>query len=374
MLPPALSAGLSTQRNAVMRKKLACSVLVVAAVAVIAGQQSPYVGRWNIAGTGADADKVYWLEVTQNGSYLEGRFLNRGGHATPLAWIRTEGNELLFQYGRGEGGAADPVRACGPIYRARLGNGKLIGHHTPEPCTLPPRGGANAAPAAGSAAAPTPAPAPAPAPAPPARPVNWVGVRQPVWPPSNANGRHTYGTPVVLVGPGVGLGVWTGQTPARPGGWNIADGVLSNEPPTFNPVSKEKFKDFKIEAEFKLDEGQNSGLYLRGRYELQLALGMGAAATAGRQGFVSIYGWKAADVYAGKPAGEWQVLEAIVAGNRITATLNGQRVHDNAVLPAMTGGALDNDELAPGPIMIQGDHSRVSFRKLVVTPITKPGV
>ena len=65
---------------------------------------------------------------------------------------------------------------------------------------------------------------------------------------------------------------------------------------------------------------------------------------------------------------------AIVVGNHITATLNGQRVHNNAVLPAMTGGALDNDELAPGPIMIQGDHSRVSFRKLVVTPIVKPGM
>jgi len=43
------------------------------------------------------------------------------------------------------------------------------------------------------------------------------------------------------------------------------------------------------------------------------------------------------------------------------------------VLPAFTGGALDNDELAPGPIMIQGDHSHVALRKLVVTPITKSG-
>jgi hypothetical protein len=43
-------------------------------------------------------------------------------------------------------------------------------------------------------------------------------------------------------------------------------------------------------------------------------------------------------------------------GSHLTATLNGQRIHNNAVLPAMTGGALDNDELAPGPIMIQGDH------------------
>ena len=339
--------------------------IAVAAVALmglsVSAQQSPFVGRWNITGTGADADKVYFLEVTQNGDRLEGRFLNRTAHATPLAWIRVEGNELVFQYGRGEGAPADPVRACGPIYRARMENGKLIGHHTPAPCTLPPAGGA-AAPAPNAPAAP------------PARPINWVGVRQPVWPASNANATHAYGKPVVLIGPGVGLDVWTGQTPAHPGGWKIVDGIFSNDPPTYNPVSKQKFKDFKIEAELKLDEGQNSGLYLRGRYELQLALGTGPAATAGRQGFMAIYGWKAPDVTnAAKPSGEWQTLEAIVVGNRITATLNGQRIHDNAVLPAMTGGALDNDELAPGPIMIQGDHSRVSFRKLVVTPITRPG-
>jgi hypothetical protein len=350
-----------------MRMKVTLLALLVAASAVAAGQQNPFVGRWNLTGTGADADKVYWLEVTQDGDQLAGRFLNRSAHATPLAWVRIEGNELVFQYGRGEGGPADPVRACGPIYRARIENGKLIGRHTPEPCTLPPR---DATTAAGQPAPATPTAAPRP----PANPINWVGVRQPVWPPANANGNHAYGKPVVLVGPGVGLEVWNDGRPGHKGAWKIVNGILENEPPTYNPISKEKFKDFKIEAEFKLDERQNSGLYLRGRYELQLALGMGNPATAGRQGFVSIYGWKAADVYAGKPAGEWQALEAIVVGNRITATLNGTRVHDNAVLPAMTGGALDNDELAPGPIMIQGDHSRVSFRKLVVTPIIKAGI
>ena len=106
-----------------MRMKITLLALLVAASAVVAGQQNPFVGRWNLAGTGADADKVYWLEVTQNGDQLAGRFLNRSAHATPLAWVRMEGNELVFQYGRGEGGTADPVRACGPIYRARIDNG-----------------------------------------------------------------------------------------------------------------------------------------------------------------------------------------------------------------------------------------------------------
>ena len=98
-----------------MRLKLTTIALLIAGSAVAFAQQSPFVGRWNLTGTGPDTDKVYWLEVTQNGKELAGRFLNRTAHATPLAWIRVEGDELVFQYGRGEGSADDPVRACGPI-------------------------------------------------------------------------------------------------------------------------------------------------------------------------------------------------------------------------------------------------------------------
>ena len=60
-------------------------------------------------------------------------------------------------------------------------------------------------------------------------------------------------------------------------------------------------------------------------------------------------------------------------GQPLSVTLNGQKVHDNAAIQAITGGALDADETAPGPIMIQGDHGRVWFRKLVITPITAAG-
>lgn len=365
-----------------MRVPVALSALVVAVVAVagIGAQQNPYLGRWNITGTGPDSGKIYFLEVKQNGGTLEGLFLDRGGHATPVSWIKVENGELQWQYGGG--GETLPKPACGPLYRAKLEAGKLIGHHeTPgAPCPQSPRASARPAPAQAAAhAAPTAPPAP--------QTVHWVGVRQPVWPPSNANGTHTYGKPVVIVGPGVGKEVWAGLTPdssrrACEDRWTIEDGVMKNGTPvpgetsTCNPYTKQKFNDFKIDAEFNLDEGQNSGLYLRGRYELQLMLQTpGRSRPSSYPGqLMDIYGWKRADVYAGNPPGEWQVLEAVVVGNHVTATLNGKRVHDNALLPAVTGGALDNDELAPGPIMIQGDHSRVSFRKLVITPITKAGM
>ena len=93
--------------------------------------------------------------------------------------------------------------------------------------------------------------------------------------------------------------------------------------------------------------------------------------TQGRpeHGHMALYGRTPPSVKASKAAGEWQQMEAIIVGNRVTVTLNGTRVHDNAVIHGITGGALDNDELAPGPILIQGDHEQVWLRKLVVTPI-----
>lgn len=375
-----------------MRGKLTILALLVGASAMLSAQQSPFVGRWNLTGTGPDKGKIYWLEVTQKDGQLHGMLLDRSAHATPVASIKVENGELVFQKGAGEGTLDSPVRPCGPIFRAKLEGGKLIGQHTtPGECAPNPNagrgragGGREGGAGEGRAAA---APAPVAAPAPPPAPytVHWVGVRQPVWPYSNANGEHTYGKPVVLVGPGVGREAWSGNTPDTwqnecVDRWTYQNGTMANavggpgEKPTCNIFSKEKFKDFKAEAELVLDAGQNSGFYLRGRYELQLQVGSIGGVTAGRQSLGAIYGWKAADLYAGKPAGEVQKLEAIVVGNRVTAYINDIRIHNNAELPAFTGGALDNDELAPGPIMIQGDHSRVTFRKLVVTPITKAGM
>ena len=88
---------------------------------------------------------------------------------------------------------------------------------------------------------------------------------------------------------------------------------------------------------------------------------------------MAIHGRTATAVKASKASGEWQAMEAILVGNRVTVTLNGRRVHDNVAIIGITGGALDADELAPGPLMIQGDHEQVWVRKVVVTPITKAG-
>ncbi len=196
-------------------------------------------------------------------------------------------------------------------------------------------------------------------------------MRPPTWPDVNANGRHTYGEPVVLFD-GRSLDAWGVQNAGRPMGWVVADGAMTNEEGANNLVSRQRLTDFRLDAEYRVAEGSNSGIYLRGRYELQI---LDDFQGTGRPdlGHMAIYGRTAPSVNASRPAGEWQSMSAVLVGNRVTVTLNGQRVHDNQVIGGITGGALDNDELAAGPLMIQGDHRPVWIRKLVVTPITGPG-
>jgi hypothetical protein len=310
---------------------------------------NPYVGAWTITPVGATTGPVYWLEVKQQNGQLSGMFLNGGGHALPTESVKVENGELIFVYNIGS--AAAPRLS---EYRARLEGGKLMVHTIIAPGR---RGGDPAQPAA----APTP------------RTVNWVGVKPPVWPASNANGKHTYGPPVVLFD-GKTLDAFAAQNPATPVNWSIVDGVMTNATkPAVNLVSKQKFQDFKVECEFKVAEHTNSGIYLRGRYELQVLNDLNDTTTEPFLTQMAIYGRVPPAVKASKGVDEWQAMEAILVGNRVTVTLNGKRVHDNVAIVGVTGGALDGDELSPGPLMIQGDHEQVWFRKVVITPIVTAG-
>lgn len=298
---------------------------------------TPFLGKWNMTGTGEHAAVVYWLEVKQEGGALKGRFLNRFSSPYDLPSIRVENGELIFSNAAREGQPPPPV------WRARVVDGRLTGT-----TTIPRR---------------DPAQAP--------QVITWVGEHAPSWPAANANGKHTYGAPVSLFD-GKTMDAWGVQHKQAPVNWAVADGVMSSaEKQGNNLVSKATFKDFKIEAEYAIAAGSNGGIYVRGRYELQLLDDARQPLTP--QSHMAVYGRTPPSVMASKPAAEWQTMEAIVVGNRVTVTLNGQKVHDNAVIEGITGGALDAKELEPGPIMLQGDHGKVSFRKVIVTPITRAG-
>jgi hypothetical protein len=318
------------------------TLIVVALLALSVHTQSPaapFLGAWNMTGTGENADVVYWLEVKEEGGALKGSFLNRFSSPYDLPHITIENGELSFWNDPPEG-QTQPSS----VWRAKVVDGRLVG------TTTTVRRDASRPPSV----------------------INWVGVRPPTWPAGlNANGAHTYGAPVSLFD-GKTMDAWGVQHTQNPMNWSVIDGAMvSADHDGNNLVSKQNFQDFKLEAEYAIAVGSNGGIYVRGRYELQLLEDAGKPTD--EHGHMAIYGRTPPAVNASKPADEWQTMEAIVVGNRVTVTLNGQKVQDNAVIGGITGGALDANETEPGPIMLQGDHGKVSFRKVVVTPITRAG-
>jgi hypothetical protein len=182
--------------------------------------------------------------------------------------------------------------------------------------------------------------------------------------------RRAWGTPIQLLARD-GLAGWRPRDRSRAFGWTCKDGVLTNDPGEgrldVDIVSDLKFSDFKLALEYKVSEGGNSGVYLRGRYEVQIL----DDAKSGRvqpHGNGAVYSRILPTENASKPAGEWQRYEITLIGRRLTVVLNGKTIVDNQRLEGITGGALDPFESRPGPLMLQGDHGKVWFRNISITP------
>jgi hypothetical protein len=194
--------------------------------------------------------------------------------------------------------------------------------------------------------------------------IKWTAVRAPAM---VRGGAPAWGKPIQLFN-GKDLTGW--RLRDRRGGdcWKVEGGVLVNNTPCADLVSEQKFADFKLRAEFKVVPQGNSGVYLRGRHEVQIAdqKFYGPALDSLRMG--GVYGFIKPVVDAAKAPGEWQTYEITLLGRKVTIVLNGQTIVDNETIPGITGGALDSDEGAPGPLMLQGDHTKVYFRKIEVTP------
>ena len=317
--------------------KTLIAISLLALTLAPAQNNSSFLGAWNMTGTGDNAGVVYWLHVSEEGGAIRGRFLNRASSPYDLPHIRIENGELSFWNNPPQGQTEPNV-----VWRGKVVDGKLVGTTTSR------RNDGTT------------------------RVIEWVGVRPPTWPATlNANGKHTYGKPVSLFD-GATMDAWDVQHKQNPMNWSVVDGAMTSaEKGGNNLVSKQKFQDFKLEAEFKVAPRSNGGIYLRGRYEMQVLDDAGQPTTPQSQ--MSIYGRTPPAASASKAADEWQTVEIIVVGNRVTAILNGQKVQDNAIIGGITGGALDANETEPGPVMLQGDHGKVAFRKVVVTPITRAG-
>jgi len=202
-----------------------------------------------------------------------------------------------------------------------------------------------------------------------------TGKRQPPLPAPPDLPAVRWGEPVSLFN-GRNLAGWRLTNPKATNGWSVEDGVMINSTPGRHATPRvhygnirtdQEFEDFKLTLEARVPEEGNSGVYLRGIYEVQVsARGEGEP---GLHGAGSIFSRIAPSSNAARPAGEWQSYGITLVDRRVTVELNGVVVIDNRPLHGCTGGALWSDVERPGPVYLQGDHTDVEYRNIVLTPV-----
>lgn len=284
------------------------------------------IGRWDIEVDVNGTPAPSWLEVKLSGfKTLVGHYVSTSGSARPVSQVFFENGKFRF--------AIPPQWESGKMNLSVEGevvNGVLQGTIT-EPDGKTHR---------------------------------FKGVRAPEL---KRAGTVKWGKPIQLFN-GKDLTGWkaTGKTNQ----WIVKNGVLTSPQSGSNLVSEQKFEDFKLHVEFKIPSGSNSGVYLRGRYEVQIEDSPKDAHPSSVL-FAGVYGFLAANDMVNKGADQWQTYDITLVGRLVTVVANGKTVISNQEIPGITGGALDSREAEPGPIYFQGDHGPVEFRKVVITPAVK---
>ena len=154
---------------------------------------------------------------------------------------------------------------------------------------------------------------------------------------------------------GKDLSGWIPDDPSK-NHWKVQDGELVNEAAGANIRTTSKFNDFKLHIEYNCPEGGNSGVYLRGRYEVQVEYEPPGKNDA-LHSMGSIYGFIAPSINLPHKPGQWESYDITLVGRLVTVVRDGVTTIHNQEIPGITGGALDSKEGLPGPIYIQGDHT-----------------
>ena len=281
------------------------------------------LGRWDLTVQTPEGNRPSWLEIRHSGheTYV-GRFVGPVGSARPIAKIDVIGEEIRFsippQWEQEKGDLSFEGRLQGDQLTGSmtLGDGKRMTWTAKRAPTLRRRTG-------------------------------------PAW-----------GAPVRLFN-GTDLSGWH----ALEGGnnqWQAANGVLRSPKSGTNLATDRTFSDFKLHIEFRYPAGSNSGVYLRGRYEVQIVDSVDVEPNDLLLG--AVYGCLPPNELVARRPGEWQSFDVTLLGRMVTVVANGKTVVCSREIPGITGGALDSDESAPGPLFLQGDHGPVEFRNITVTP------
>jgi hypothetical protein len=284
--------------------------------------QKAVMGRWDLVVQMLSGEQPAWLEIRRSGHQtLVGQFVGWHGSARPIARVDVDDNGLRFaippQWERGPG----DLIVEGQLHGDQL-SGSMV---TPDGSRL-----------------------------------TWTGRRAPSL---RRAAVPKWGQPIRLVG-GAGFASW--RVVQGNNEWQVVDGVLRNVKTGGNLVTEATFTDFQLHLEFRYPSGGNSGVYLRGRYEVQILDGPTEEPAPDLLG--AIYGFLTPTEIVTNGPHEWNTFDITLVGRLVTVVVNGQTVISRQAIPGITGGALDSGEGAPGPIMLQGDHGPIEFRNIVLTP------
>ena len=330
-------------------KLLLCLALgSVMQTAIAADEAKPFIGNWALT---IPDGRAGWLGVSEMGGHLEANILWGSGSIVPVTTAKVTGDELILTRVQTINGKD----AAGKTTQTNLTE-TITAHVSQSEMNLTASqvnadGRANIASFTGKFILPIP--------------------------PAPDLSKVKYGEPISLFN-GKDLTGWKLTNPGAVSGWSVQDGVLINRPEQEegkphksygNLRTEEEFTDFRLTLETRLSKDSNSGVYLRGIYEVQVFDSYGKPLDTHNMG--AIYSRICPTVAAEKPVGEWQTLDITLVNRHATVILNGKKIIDNQPLLGCTGGALWSDEFRPGPIYLQGDHSLIDFRNLVIRPVMK---
>lgn len=267
----------------------------------------PFSGRWDFTVTATDG-RVYpqWMEVVDKPSGTQIRIQPRGGAVRPAVSAAVEGDHLLIKVSDAPAVTwdltASGAKLSGVQKTADAVTAQLAAVRAPELKRPTPKA--------------------------------WTK------PEPLFNGKDLIG--------------WEPIGDPAKSHWVAAGGQLVNEDRGANIKTTRKFDDFQLHIEFNCPDHCNSGIYLRGRYEIQVGTEEGSQPS---HEMGAVYGYIPAAVEMPMKVGEWQTFDITLVGRTVTVIRNGVTIHDHVELPGITGGALDSNEGEPGPFFLQGDHT-----------------
>jgi hypothetical protein len=307
-------------------------VILLSFSSALAQDPKAFLGRWDFTATPATGSPYpQWMELLEKNGQIIGRVQPRGGGWRNIEGAKFEGDKLILNLGA--------PNAKMPTFYWELssaGQDKITG--------VEKRGVGQGPTLAGVRAPKLDRP----------MPKAW-GPPQPIF-----NGKDLSG--------------WEPIGNVANNKWKAVDGELVNDNPEIpgqrnsgaaNLKTTGKYQDFKLHIEVLCPDQGNSGIYLRGRYEIQVGTEGGKVP---EKEMGAVYSHYAPPKDVPLNLGKWTSFDITFVGRHVTVLRDGKVYHDNVEIPGPTGGALDSHESEPGPFFLQGDHHGIiKYRNITVS-------